>query len=181
MVSIGGFFYISITFIFLILLREFSTLSLILNKTVTLKSHIIAGKEPEFLLSLLISIWLCDTAAYMIGSAIGKHKLFPKVSPKKTWEGAISGFFGAIIGFVLCTQIPLLIKDFPIFHAIIIGIIIGSIGQIGDLVESKIKRDVGVKDSSSILPGHGGMLDRFDSIMFVIPVVFIYVFIISRF
>lgn len=180
MISLGVFFYISVTFIFLILLREFSTLSLIINNKLTLNTSLITGKEPEFFLSLLIAIWLCDTAAYMIGSAIGKHKLFPKVSPKKTWEGAISGFFAAILGFVLCTQIPILIKNFPIQNAIVIGVIIGTIGQIGDLVESKIKRDIGIKDSSDLLPGHGGVLDRFDSIMFVVPSIFIYLFIITN-
>jgi phosphatidate cytidylyltransferase len=177
--SLGGFFYISLTFIFLVLLREFGNLYFIVNRGISLDSNIIAGREPEFLLSLLIAIWLCDTMAYFVGKSIGKHKLFPSVSPKKTWEGAIGGFFGAVAGFVLCTQIPGLLKDFPLSQAIIIGIIIGTVGQIGDLAESKLKRDAGVKDSSSILPGHGGILDRFDSIMFVIPVIFIYLFFIN--
>jgi phosphatidate cytidylyltransferase len=177
--SLGGFFYISLTFIFLILLREFGNLYFIVNRGVSIDSNIIAGKEPDFLISLLIAIWLCDTMAFFVGKSIGKYKLFPSVSPKKTWEGAIGGFFGAVGGFVLCTQFPFLLNDFPISQAVIIGIIIGIAGQIGDLAESKLKRDAGVKDSSSILPGHGGILDRFDSIMFVLPIIFIYLFFIN--
>ncbi len=174
--SLGGFFYISLTFIFLILLREFGSLYSVINRGISTDSSIIIGREAEFLLSLLIAIWICDTMAFFVGKSIGKHKLFPSVSPKKTWEGAIGGFIGALGGFILCTQFPFLLKGFPLKEAIIIGIIVGIVGQIGDLSESKLKRDAGVKDSSSILPGHGGILDRFDSIMFVIPIIFIYLF-----
>jgi phosphatidate cytidylyltransferase len=97
----------------------------------------------------------------------------PKVSPKKTWEGAIAGLFGGIGGFLLSAF--LLIPHFPVIHAIIIGGIIGIFGQIGDLAESQLKRDAGVKDSSSLIPGHGGVLDRFDSILVVVPIIYIYV------
>ncbi len=125
----------------------------------------------------LISIWVCDSAAYFVGRKIGKHKLYPKISPNKSWEGTIAGFLGAILSFVLIAKFVL--PDFPIIHSIIIGAISGSIGQLGDLAESQFKRDAGVKDSSNILPGHGGIYDRFDSIIFVAPIIYIYFSIIK--
>lgn len=129
------------------------------------------------ILSILVSIWLCDSAAYFIGSAYGLHKLMPRVSPKKSWEGAVAGFIFAVIGIIVAKYIVL---DFlSLFDAIIIGIIVGVFGQIGDLVESLIKRDANVKDSSSIIPGHGGILDRFDSLLFAAPVVFVYLTLIK--
>jgi len=177
--TIGGIFYISFTFLSLIVLRDIATISLIYDNSLSGIQSFLKGREPELILSILISIWICDSAAYFTGKSIGKHKLFLSVSPKKTWEGAIGGFLGAIISFVAASNIPLLLDGFPFIYALTIGIIIGTIGQIGDLAESKLKRDAKVKDSSSIIPGHGGILDRFDSIMFVFPVVTIYLFIIS--
>ncbi len=179
MSSLGGLLSISLTFIFLILLRQYSDIYILTQGELSLSGNLIAGREAEFLLSLLIAIWLCDTAAYFVGKSIGKHKLFPSVSPKKTWEGAVGGFLGAVAGFYLCANLPLLLDGFPLSHTIIIGVIIGISGQLGDLAESKLKRDTGIKDSSAILPGHGGILDRFDSIMFVIPSVFIYLYFVN--
>lgn len=122
--------------------------------------------------SLLISIWVCDSAAFFVGKAIGKHKLFPRVSPKKSWEGAIAGFIASAgIFFVLSQKF---LPAIPSIHAVILGIIIGIVGQIGDLAESLLKRDAEIKDSSNIIPGHGGVLDRFDSILFAAPSVYIY-------
>ncbi len=124
------------------------------------------------IISILAGIWFCDSAAYFIGSMIGKHKLFPRVSPKKSWEGAIAGFVFSIVGVGL---IKYFFMDFLIWqHAVFFGIIIGTVGQTGDLVESLFKRDAGVKDSSSLIPGHGGILDRFDSLLLVAPVIFLY-------
>ena len=123
--------------------------------------------STKFFIAILGTIWLCDTFAYFIGTAYGKHKLAPKTSPKKSWEGAIAGFVGAIISFSL---LDILFKlNLPITFQLLFGSIVGVIGQIGDLAESKIKREFNVKDSSNILPGHGGFLDRLDSIMFVYP------------
>lgn len=133
-------------------------------------------KSVWLVLALFISVWLCDITAYFIGKQFGKHKLFPRVSPKKSWEGAVAGFFGSILGFAL--TVYLLIPTFPLVHSIIIGAIIGVTGQIGDLAESHIKRDALIKDSSSLLPGHGGFLDRFDSIIFSAPAVLLYIFIL---
>jgi len=122
-------------------------------------------------LTVFTAIWICDSAAYFAGRAWGKHKLFPRVSPNKSWEGAIAGFLGAIVAFLIARAIVLPYMSVSI--ALVCGMIVGVFGQLGDLVESLLKRDAGVKDSSSLIPGHGGVLDRFDSIMFVSPMIFI--------
>lgn len=124
------------------------------------------------IISIMASIWICDSAAFFGGTALGKHKLFPRVSPNKSWEGALFGFFFSIGAMLLARAIVL---DFlSAEDAVVIGIIVGSIGQLGDLVESLIKRDAGVKDSSNLIPGHGGIFDRFDSLIATAPVVFLY-------
>lgn len=125
-----------------------------------------------FVILIFFSIWICDSAAYFIGKAYGKNKLFQRVSPKKTWEGAIAGFIFAVLSFYIFGFFFL--PELPSIHTIILGFIVGTAGQIGDLAESQLKRDAEVKDSSDLLPGHGGVLDRFDSIMFVSPVILIY-------
>jgi phosphatidate cytidylyltransferase len=123
------------------------------------------------------SIWVCDSAAFFIGRKFGKHKLIPNVSPNKSVEGAVAGFVFATLFFVIASY--LIIPTFNIYYALIIGVTIGIFGQVGDLVESKIKRDVDVKDSGNLIPGHGGMLDRFDSIILVAPIVVIIITIIK--
>jgi phosphatidate cytidylyltransferase len=124
------------------------------------------------IISILATIWICDSAAFFGGTALGKHKLFTRVSPKKSWEGAIFGFVFAILTMILAKNLAL---DFlSLTDALIIGIIIGTFGQIGDLVESLIKRDAGVKDSSNLIPGHGGIFDRFDSLLFSSPIIYLY-------
>lgn len=123
-------------------------------------------------ISVLASIWLCDTAAFHVGKVFGKHKLFPRVSPNKTWEGAIAGFVFAVATFVAAQY--LVLPYLPVAGAIVCGTIVGVFGQLGDLVESLLKRDAGVKDSSTLIPGHGGVLDRFDSLLFVSPLVYLY-------
>lgn len=125
------------------------------------------------IVSLLASIWICDTAAYFGGLTFGRHRLFERVSPKKSWEGAVFGFFGALITMLVARS---LVLDYLRFQdALIIGMIVGVFGQVGDLVESRFKRDAGVKDSSEIIPGHGGVYDRFDSLVFVAPIVYLYI------
>ncbi len=123
--------------------------------------------------SLLASIWMCDTAAYFGGSRFGKRKLFERVSPKKSWEGAIFGFLFAVATFIGAKY--LVLDYLTLTDAIILGCIVGIFGQAGDLIESRFKRDACVKDSSSILPGHGGIYDRFDSLVFVAPIVYLYI------
>jgi phosphatidate cytidylyltransferase len=130
------------------------------------------------MITIFTAIWLCDSAAFWAGRKLGKHKLFPRVSPNKSWEGSIFGFLFSIIVLILAR---ILILDFISFtNAVIIGIIIGIFGQLGDLIESLIKRDNGVKDSSGLIPGHGGMFDRFDSLFYTSPVILLYLTYISR-
>jgi len=137
------------------------------------------GYNPAgmFIITMFASIWLCDTFAYFFGKAFGKHRLFERVSPKKSIEGAVAGLVGAILIFFISKWIGFL--HIPNILVLICGIIVGTLGQLGDLVESWFKRDAGVKDSSSILPGHGGMLDRFDSLMFIAPAFVIFYIILN--
>jgi phosphatidate cytidylyltransferase len=123
--------------------------------------------------AVFVSIWMCDTAAYFGGTWFGKHRLFERVSPKKTWEGAVFGFVFAV-GTMIVAKIFFL-DYLAMHHALILGALIGIFGQLGDLIESRFKRDAGVKDSSSILPGHGGVYDRFDSLVFIAPIVYLYI------
>lgn len=125
------------------------------------------------IVTLLASIWMCDTAAYFGGLTFGRHRLFERVSPKKSWEGAVFGFIAAVGTFLVCRS--LVIEYLTLPHAIVLGSFVGIFGQIGDLVESRFKRDAGVKDSSSILPGHGGIYDRFDSLVFLSPIIYLYI------
>ena len=111
---------------------------------------------------LLTVIWSTDTAAYEIGRRFGKHKLAPEISPHKTWEGAVAGL---VVGSILGMIAALITTDAGWFAAFIVSLFISGVGQIGDLVESKVKRLAGVKDSGNLLPGHGGILDRFDSLL----------------
>ena len=156
-----GIFYPTVFFSFHILIRE-------LPKSLQLDYAIGA----KWILFMLITIWICDTAAYFLGSAIGKHKLFERISPHKTMEGAFAGFFFAMITAYILHRVYL--KELNLIHCLVIGAIIGIMSQVGDLVESLFKRDAGVKDTSGILPGHGGFLDRFDAPLFVAPLVYLY-------
>jgi len=160
--TVLGLIYPTILFNFTLLIREFP-------KTVD-KPYSDGGL---YLIVMIITIWICDTAAYFIGSAVGKHKLYERVSPHKTVEGAVAGFiFSIITVYVFYLIYPDLFNSK--IHYFIIGILVGIFSQIGDLVESVIKRDVGVKDSSAILPGHGGFFDRFDAPTFTAPIIYFY-------
>lgn len=120
---------------------------------------------------LATSVMVLDSSAYFVGKMFGKHKLFPSVSPKKSIEGAIGAFGGSIfVGIVFAYVLKL-----PYIHFFILSILIGIMAQLGDLFESLIKRDAGVKDSSNLIPGHGGLLDRADSFIFASPIVYYYV------
>jgi phosphatidate cytidylyltransferase len=127
-----------------------------------------------FIVVMLASIWICDTGAYFGGKAMGKHKLFERVSPNKTWEGAVWGLLTAIGTWFAARALFDSLAGLTAIDCIVLGLIPGVMGQIGDLAESLLKRDVGVKDSSQLLPGHGGMLDRVDSILFVGPLTYVY-------
>lgn len=117
-------------------------------------------------LGLLLMNWLNDSGAYFSGSFFGKHKLFPRISPKKTWEGTIGG---AVVTFVVAYILSIFITDITLAQWMVLAVIVSIFGTIGDLVESMFKRSLSIKDSGNLLPGHGGMLDRFDAFIFIIP------------
>jgi phosphatidate cytidylyltransferase len=141
-------------------------------------------KKPEgyFILGFLLAVnFFTDIGAYVIGSHFGRHKLCPHISPRKTVEGAIGGFFFAIGAALVCFLIFFLMKKplFTIAEILGLGAFFGIASQLGDLVESIFKRDAGVKDSGKILPGHGGALDRMDSLLFTLPLMYLYLVIFS--
>ncbi len=142
-----------------------------------------AGQYNEILpLSLFIFLWVNDSGAYCAGSLFGKHKLFPRVSPGKSWEGSIGGAVfvlvaAAIIGWLTGGTDRSL--SIPVWMGL--GLVVVVFGTLGDLVESLFKRTLGIKDSGNVLPGHGGMLDRFDSSLMAIPAAVVYIFSLSLF
>ena len=121
---------------------------------------------------LLLVVWLGDSGAYYFGKSFGKRKLSPRISPKKTVEGLIGGIATSVITAIVIHFT--FFKTFPLVHAIIAGVILSFAGVIGDLAESMWKRSADVKDSGTLLPGHGGFLDRFDSILFTAPILYCY-------
>lgn len=131
---------------------------------------------PALLLGSFILIWVNDSAAYFVGKNFGKQKLFPSISPKKTVEGFLGGLFFACISSYF---IAIYANALSFTSWLIMAIIISVFGTIGDLIESKFKRQAGVKDSGVIMPGHGGLLDRLDSIIFVAPFVYLFLRILS--
>lgn len=141
----------------------------------------LAKTGSRLVLALYLITWLGDTAAYFVGSAFGKHRLAPKVSPKKSWEGAAGNLLGNLLGAVIiklwvCTQ-------WTWVDAAALALLMGIAGQLGDLVESTWKRSAGVKDSNVgvSIPGHGGLLDRVDSLLFAAPVLFAYIHFVHGF
>ena len=158
-VTLFGILYIPFLFSFLTLTRELEN-------------------GLYYIWMIFIGASVTDTFAYFVGCSIGKHKLAPKVSPKKTIEGAIGGLIGAVgvmslYGMYLNTNVSDI--NIPIIHFVIIGLIAAVVSQLGDLCASSIKRYVNIKDYGHILPGHGGILDRFDSIIFIAPIVYFYI------
>ena len=147
---------------------------LILNKIVFPTPIISFGEliyNPSVLLGMILLIWASDSFAYLVGSMIGKRKLYERISPGKTWEGTIGG------GVLTMASSYLVAGWFPEIefkHWLVISLLVVVFGTLGDLFESLLKRQAGIKDSGKIMPGHGGILDRFDSLMFVTPFVYLY-------
>lgn len=138
----------------------------------------IKGFNPKIIISIFILIWTNDTFAYIVGKSIGKHKLIEKISPKKTIEGFIGGIIFSVIAGILISKFYIQAKpnhqDLSMLIWTISAVIISIFSTLGDLIESKFKRIAGVKDSGNIMPGHGGILDRLDSIIFVAPFVYLF-------
>ena len=150
--------------------------ALLISFLVRLRSGL-DGYDAQQLFALTIAplllVWATDTLAYFTGRSLGKRPLAPAISPKKTWEGAIGGIVGALL---VAVALKLTLLDFIAWpHIAAFGLIAGIGGQVGDLIESRLKRLFGVKDSGAILPGHGGILDRIDSLLLVVPVYCLYV------
>lgn len=131
------------------------------------------GEQGKWLLVLLfLVVALGDTMAFYVGSLVGRHRMAPTISPKKTWEGAAGGLvFGVAGSLAFATWI---VPEIPLHHAAILGLLLAVAGMVGDLAESMLKRAIGVKDSSNLLPGHGGLLDRTDSLLFTAPILYYY-------
>ncbi|MEI5906206.1 phosphatidate cytidylyltransferase [Bacillus spongiae] len=123
----------------------------------------------EYVFYALITVWATDSGAYIIGRSMGKRKLWPEISPKKTIEGFVGGVVCALLVGLLFWLFGSDISNLPLLKVLIVTVVLSFFGQIGDLVESALKRHYDVKDSGQLLPGHGGILDRFDSLLFVIP------------
>jgi len=163
-VTVLGTLYVAWLFSFLVLLRNVSS-----ELTETPFGQMPLGAVFTWL--AILTTWASDTFAYFIGSALGKRKLCPDISPGKTIEGLLGGLAGSLI---VAVSVGMAVK-LPIEHSAILGLMIGILAPLGDLIESVVKRFAGVKDSGKIFPGHGGVLDRFDSIFFVIPATYYYI------
>ena len=153
--------YVPFLFSFLVLIRE-------MPRTLNIEYR----TGGLWIIFILFCVWLSDTLAYFVGSSLGRHKLCPGISPGKSVEGFVAGIVGAVVAAMLSYHFFL--GSVPLTDLLILSLIIGSVGQIGDLMESSFKREADLKDSSRILPGHGGILDRFDSLLFVAPAVYFY-------
>lgn len=154
--TLAGLFYVAFLFGYIILIRG----------------------EPagsRWILFLFLVVWGGDVGAYFIGKTFGKHKLHERVSPKKTWEGAMGGLAVSVAAALLGWSL-LLGPGYSFLQILLLGIVLGVVGQTGDLIESLLKRSAGVKDSGTLFPGHGGVLDRFDSILLSAPVLYYLVF-----
>lgn len=163
--TLSGTAYIGWTFAYFMLLRRVSTPL----APGPLTALAITPGAAWILLALLIT-FASDTTAYLVGRMIGRHRMTPYISPKKTWEGAAGALVGALaIGALL---VPVLGLPIPIWGGAALGVAGSAMGQAGDLVESLIKRQVGIKDSGHLIPGHGGILDRADSLLFTVPTIY---------
>lgn len=134
--------------------------------------------NPILPLSIFVFIWLSDTGAYCVGSLIGKHRLFERISPKKSWEGSIGG---GIFSIASSLGFAYFFPFMPGWQWVGLAIVVVIFGTWGDLTESLMKRQLGIKDSGNILPGHGGMLDRFDSALMAIPAAVVYLYALTMF
>ena len=160
------YIFVDLAGIFFVIL-PLALLNLYLNPTIIPGYH-----TPWLVLGMFVILWTHDTFAYLTGSMFGKHPLYKSISPKKSWEGSIGGFgFSIVAAYIISIFSPIL----GMWQWIAIACVIAVFGTFGDLAESLLKRKAGVKDSGKLLPGHGGILDRFDSVLFVSPIIYILV------
>jgi phosphatidate cytidylyltransferase len=134
------------------------------------------GAGTRWLALTFLVTWINDSAAYFVGKAFGRRPCCPYLSPKKTWEGTVGGWIGGVLATIL---LGAWLVDLPWPHGLALGAIIATVAPFGDLAKSMIKRQMGVKDFSALIPGHGGMFDRIDSLLFVVPAVYYYVTLIA--
>ena len=161
--TVLGFFYIPFMLSLLVVLREIP------------KQFGGDYREgSQILMLVFVAIWICDSLAFVFGKWLGKKKIAPSISPGKTWIGCIAGLAGAIITVLIFNRLGWKPDYLSFSDLLVIGIIAGIFGQSGDFIESALKRDIGVKDSSTLLLGHGGILDRFDSFLFAPGFVYLY-------
>jgi len=156
-ITVGGILYIPLLVGTLIGIRNFDTVH-----------------ATNFTFALFLSIWICDSAAYIAGKKFGKKKIYPRASPNKTVVGSVAGLIFAFITYIVMDKIGFINFDLDITQITILSVISGIFGQTGDFVESLFKRDAKVKDSGVILLGHGGVLDRFDSLIIASPLVYVF-------
>ena len=162
--TILGIFYIAIPFAMLFHLGYYAN------------QQFIDNYNFQIILGFFILLWLNDTGAYLAGRFFGKHKLFERISPKKTWEGSIGGTISAIGGAYI---LSIFCSNLELTNWIVMAVLIAIFGGLGDLVESMLKRSLKIKDSGKLLPGHGGILDRFDGLLLSVPFVYTYFYLIS--
>lgn len=156
-----GIMYVAFFLAYLILIREIGAHENLDYRT-----------GGRLVVLIFLCIWICDSAAYLLGSRFGRRKLFERVSPNKTVEGTLFGFVFALATAYLAHLT--FVDEIGLVHALVVGAICGSVGQLSDLLESLFKRDANVKDSSNLIPGHGGILDRFDSQILAAPAAYFY-------
>ncbi len=149
----------------------YSTIPFVLLALIAIGDGGTATFTGELVLGMFVLLWIYDSSAYIVGVNFGKNRLYEKVSPKKSWEGAIGGL---IITLAVAWLVSSYLLDYSLGQCLSMAAIVGVFGTMGDLTESMFKRAVGVKDSGNILPGHGGILDRFDAMLFISPIVWIY-------
>ena len=155
-----------------ILVFAFVWLGIMLGSLSNLRN--LPGIGFKVTIALFLSVWICDTSAFFFGKKFGERKILPDISPNKTWVGTIAGFMSSIIFMFILYQYDFFSGMVSTTDVIVIGIITGGFGQLGDWAESLLKREAGLKDTSNFLRGHGGILDRFDSLTFAAPLTLIY-------
>lgn len=171
--TFAGTFYVAWLFSYLVALRGLDT---------PLRAGPLASlgmpAGAAWLFTVMAVTWLQDTFAYFVGKRWGRAKMAPTLSPKKTWEGAAGGFFGAVVGALLSVVVFCLPISFG--AAVLLGVVGGIVGPLGDLAESLMKRQLGLKDAGNLIPGHGGVLDRGDSLLFTAPVLYYLILLLVR-